>query len=89
KGSTQAMFVGHDHLNNFSITYKGIELVYGLSIEYLAYENIDHYGAQRGCGLIKINPDTSIKTSHENYYQDKYVSKYNKEEVSMDPYPAE
>lgn len=89
KGSTQAMFVGHDHLNNFSITYKGIELVYGLSIDYLAYDNIDHYGSQRGCGLIKINPDTSIKTSHENYYQDKYVSKYNKEEVSMDPYPAE
>ena len=39
-GSTQAMFVGHDHLNTLSVAYKGIRLTYGLSIDYLAYPGI-------------------------------------------------
>ncbi len=86
KGSTKAMFVGHDHLNNFSINYKGIELNYGMSIDYLAYSNIDNYGSQRGCKVITLKPNTTYTTKNENYYQDKYVSKYPKETVSFEPY---
>lgn len=32
KGSTDAVFVGHDHLNNMGIRYKGVDLIYGKSI---------------------------------------------------------
>ena len=36
--STVAMFCGHDHVNDFGIYYEGIELVYGKSIDYIAYQ---------------------------------------------------
>ena len=68
-GSTQGMFFGHDHLNNFSLTYKGVQLTYGLSIDYLAY------GADRGCTVINIRNDGSVNIYQESYYQDKYVVK--------------
>lgn len=83
--STKAIFCGHDHLNNYSIKYKGVDLTYGLSIDYLAYANIDKYGYQRGCTIIKNNEDGSYSLSQENYYQKKYVSKYAKETVKMIP----
>ncbi len=86
KGSTKAMFCGHDHLNNFAFKYKGVVLAYGMSIDYLAYDGIDNYGSQRGCTIITIKPNTSWTSKLENYYQDKYVSKYQKETVSFDPY---
>ena len=44
--STQGVFVGHDHYNNFSLWYNGgsgdyyIRLTYGMSIDYLAYFGI-------------------------------------------------
>lgn len=68
-GSSQAMFFGHDHLNNFSLTYKGFTFTYGLSIDYLAY------GADRGCTVITIKNDGSFTLKQESYYQDKYVVK--------------
>ncbi|NLL63383.1 MAG: hypothetical protein GX241_03960 [Ruminococcaceae bacterium] len=83
-GSTKATFCGHDHLNNAILRYKGIYLVYGMSIDYLAYPGIDKQGAQRGCTVIKLNADGDLeKITLENYYQDKYVSKYPKETVTM------
>lgn len=85
-GSTQAMFCGHDHLNNFSVEYKGIQLNYGYSIDYLAYSNIDKYGLQRGCTIIDIKPDGSFESHLENYYQDKYTPTAEKEEVLMVDY---
>lgn len=85
-GSTQGVFCGHDHLNNFSILYKGIRLTYGYSIDYLAYSGIYKYGAQRGCTLIGISPDGSFDCHQENYYQDKYQSVNEKEDVTMDDY---
>lgn len=36
-GSTKAIFVGHDHKNTYSITYQGVRLNFGLSIDNLAY----------------------------------------------------
>ncbi len=82
-GSTKAMFYGHDHLNNFVLSYKGVTLSYGYSIDYSAYSGIDGQGYQRGCAVITCSPDTSFKITHENYYQDKYIPLYDKEEVDM------
>lgn len=83
-GSTKGIFCGHDHLNNFSIEYKGIRLTYGFSIDYLAYGGISKLGSQRGCTMITIKPDGSFDCVAENYYQDKYQSVLGiKEEVTM------
>lgn len=81
-GSTQGMFVGHDHINIFSLEYKGIRLTYGMSIDYVAYGKIDTKGSQRGCTVITVKPDGSFDCYPENYYQDKYVNP-DKEEVTM------
>lgn len=82
--STQGIFCGHDHLNNFSIEYKGIRLTYGMSIDYLAYSGIHKQGAQRGCTIITTANDGSFECHNENYYQEKYAAKYEKESVSME-----
>jgi len=58
-GSTKAVFVGHDHYNNWSIRYKGIELSYGYSIDYLAYPDAIKNTFQRGGTIIKIADDGS------------------------------
>lgn len=85
-GSTQGIFCGHDHLNNFSLDYKGVRLTYGYSIDYLAYTGIAKYGSQRGCTMINIAPNGSFEPVHENYYQEKYVSTREKEQVTMTDY---
>ena len=81
-GGNHGTFVGHDHVNNFSIDYKGIRLTYGLSVDYLAYLRISSLGSQRGCTMITINPDGSFDCTQENYYQDKYAHEA-REEVTM------
>lgn len=80
-GSTKGLFCGHDHVNNASLEYKGVRLTYGMSVDYLAYIGIDKKGAQRGCTVISLDKDGNLSVSLENYYQDKYVSKYEKEKV--------
>lgn len=80
-GSTKGMFCGHDHVNNASLDYKGIRLTYSMSIDYLAYIGIDKEGAQRGCTVITLSKDGDLSVSLENYYQDKYVSRFEKENV--------
>lgn len=82
-GSTDSVFCGHDHLNNFSLNYKGIDLCYSYSIDYLAYSGISKLGSQRGCTVINIDENGNAEHYLENYYQDKYVSFYEKEEVTM------
>ena len=82
-GSTKAVFVGHDHYNNFSIDYKGIRLTYGMSVDYLAYPGIYKIGSQRGCTIINFAPDGSFECNQESYYQEKYESLYTKEPVEM------
>ena len=86
-GSTQGMFYGHDHLNNFVLEYKGIIMSYGYSIDYFAYADIDKWGYQRGCQMITCHTDGSFDIEHENYYQDKYVPLYEKEVVDMSKNP--
>lgn len=87
--STDSVFCGHDHLNNFSVNYKGIDLTYSYSVDYLAYVGIYKLGAQRGCTVINIAEDGTIDYSAQNYYQDKYVSHYDKEEVTIQELGAE
>ncbi len=82
-GSTKATFCGHDHYNNFSVEYKGIRLTYGMSVDYLAYPGIYKEGAQRGCTIITFAPDGTFDCKAESYYQEKYVSLYEKESVKM------
>ncbi len=80
--STQGIFVGHDHVNIFSLLYKGVRLTYGMSIDYNAYRGIDKKGTQRGCTVIIVEPDGTFTCYNENYYQEKYVNP-NKEKVKM------
>ena len=82
-GSTKGVFCGHDHVNNAIVKYKGINLVYGMSIDYLAYSNLFSEGAQRGCTVIDLDREGGVEISLENYYQDKYVTQYEKEEPVM------
>lgn len=60
-GSTKGIFCGHDHVNNASIEYKGIRLTYGMSIDYLAYLELNKEGAQRGCTVITLRRTASFR----------------------------
>lgn len=84
-GSTKGIFCGHDHLNNFSLDYKGIKLTYGYSIDYLAYAGISKVGTQRGCTLITVSPDGQFAYEGSSYYQEKYPTLAGnvKEKVTM------
>ncbi|MBR0413637.1 MAG: metallophosphoesterase [Clostridia bacterium] len=81
-GSTDSIFCGHDHTNNFSLRYMGIRLTYGLSCDCLVYKNIQKLGAQRGCTVLNCKPDGTLEVTPENYYQEKYAFE-GKEEVTM------
>ena len=83
-GSTKAMFNGHDHVNNTTFEYKGIQFSYGYSIDYFAYSGIDKLGSQRGCTMITCKPDTSFSIDKYNYYSDRYdLEGFTREEVTM------
>lgn len=83
-GSTKAMFNGHDHLNNTTFNYKGIQFSYGYSIDYFAYSGIDKLGSQRGCTMITCKPDTTFTIDKYNYYSDRYdLPDFTREEVTM------
>ncbi len=84
----QAAFCGHDHLNCFSVDYKGIRLNYGYSVDYLAYDithSISQLGSQRGCVMITVSPDAEYDIEYKNYYEGNYpsVTDFPKEEVTM------
>lgn len=59
-GSCKGMFVGHDHLNTLSITYQGIRLTYGMSVDYHAYKGIAKKYTQRGGTIIEIYDDATF-----------------------------
>lgn len=60
-GIIKGMFCGHDHLNTLSLTYQGVMMTYGMSIDFLAYKNIKKSYTQRGGTLITINNDGSFE----------------------------
>ena len=55
-GMSQAVFVGHDHRNNFVFTHQGIKLVYGRNSGYNAYG-----GLTRGARIIEITPTSEAE----------------------------
>ncbi len=69
-GSVEAMFCGHDHLNNVAVEYKGVYLCYNLSIDNSAYTGIDKAGLQRGCSIITVKPSGEWTHEFKNAYLD-------------------
>ena len=51
-GVIKWIFCGHDHMNTLSLVYKGIQMTYGMSVDYLGYQNIQNSYIQRGGTLI-------------------------------------
>jgi len=56
-GRTKGVFVGHDHLNNFSLVLDGVLLAYGEVTGYNAYGDLP-----RGGRVIEISPDGVMTT---------------------------
>lgn len=83
-GSTKAMFNGHDHYNNVTVSRDDIIFSYGYTIDYLAYIGIAGEGSQRGCTMITVHPDTTFDIDKYNYYSDRYdLAGFQREEVVM------
>ena len=59
-GVIKWMFCGHDHLNTLSLLYKGIQMTYGMSIDYLGYKGIKKHYIQRGGTLITRKADGNV-----------------------------
>ena len=59
-GSTDAMFFGHDHINNFNVEYQGITFSYGLKSTNRIYYDDDMTGGQ----LITLHPDHSFSLEY-------------------------
>lgn len=59
-GVIKWMFCGHDHLNTLSLIYRGIQMTYGMSIDYLGYKGIRKSDIQRGGTLITRKADGSV-----------------------------
>ena len=59
-GIIKWMFCGHDHLNTLSLVYIGIQLTYGMSIDYLGYKGIMNRHTQRGGTLITRHTDGNV-----------------------------
>ena len=70
----EACYCGHDHVNNVAVNFRGVDLVYGYSIDNLAYTDIDQSGLQRGATIITISPDGTRTTQFKNAYKDYGVS---------------
>lgn len=72
KGSCQAVYYGHDHVNDFGVLYNGILLSYIQSSGYGSY-NMGTRGLEesewlQGCSILKINTDgTFVATRHLNH----------------------
>lgn len=59
-GIIKWIFCGHDHLNTLSLVYRGIQMTYGMSVDYLGYKNIRKSYIQRGGTLITRRADGSV-----------------------------
>lgn len=59
-GVIKWIFCGHDHMNTLSLVYKGIQMTYGMSVDYLGYQNIKNSNIQRGGTLITRSADGNV-----------------------------
>lgn len=58
--SSNAVFCGHDHLNNYSIIYDGVRLTCGKSLDYIMYgKNISGH---RGGTIIYLSENGEVRT---------------------------
>ena len=80
----EAIYCGHDHVNNAWVNYKGVDLLYGYSIDNLAYSDINYSGLQRGATIITIAADGTRTTEYKNAYTDYGVPKDEFVEVYTD-----
>ena len=81
-GSTKYVFCGHDHRNTFSMTYQGVRLTYGMSIDYsangivpppVAYgQTIFDDTVQRGGTLITLQKDSSVEIKQVPFTRNLY-----------------
>ena len=58
---TKYVISGHEHINNFSINYKGVRLVYALKTDLGAYGQIPFNGGTE----IRITSDGIADVHHE------------------------
>lgn len=68
KGSAQAVYFGHDHVNNFGVMYNNILLSYIQPSGYGVYNMESKFDAPenewiQGCTLLDIRPDGSFSAS--------------------------
>lgn len=68
--SMEAVFCGHDHVNNATVYYKGVMLSYGYSCDNVSYENVYKYGRHKGSTVVTIAKDGSFEQVHKNLYYD-------------------
>lgn len=61
-GSTKDIIVGHDHVNSFSVPFKGVRLSYGLKTGYGSYA--DESGNNNGGSVLRIHDDGSTTFEH-------------------------
>lgn len=59
-GVIKWIFCGHDHMNTLSLVYKGIQMTYGMSVDYLGYPKIRNSCIQRGGTLITRGADGRV-----------------------------
>lgn len=62
-GVIRWMFCGHDHLNTLSLVYRGIQMTYGMSVDYLGYPGIGKRYIQRGGTLITRRADGEVEVA--------------------------
>jgi hypothetical protein len=67
--STSHVFVGHDHVNNMSVKWKGIRLSYGLKSGFTSYYSDDMIGGM--LLTLKKEKDNKVVVGIEYIYVDK------------------
>ncbi len=72
EGSLQAVFSGHDHVNDFCALYRGVYLVYTQCGGYNTYSMEDRAGWKEedchyGVTLTALLPDGALRISQEKY----------------------
>lgn len=61
KGATTHVFVGHDHVNDYIVDYKGVTLAYGVKSSEQFYHDDDMVGGL----IIDINGDGSVSLTRK------------------------
>lgn len=60
EGSTRYVFAGHDHVNNYSLLYKGVRLTYALKTGDRSYNDDDINGGT----IFTIGENTNVRHEH-------------------------